>query len=454
MARELDVSRWNLWWPVAVIAACGPRVAAGDGEGDADGSGDTNPPTSTSVGEGGQCGNDSECPDGYACIDGVCEYQCYCGCGVAPPPGNRFRCSEAGNYECYADEDCGDGEVCDRNECVPDPCASIPSLGDGVDVDVSWATGPIRQIGFMPYASRGEIDTVVVAGNQLAEIGGHVHIEHAAEILSAAWGDLNHDGVADVVIADASAVWVYPANPANGRFEAPGDPTMLAATQLAIADTNGDDVLDVLAKSADGVWLLPGNGDATLDAPQTWLLGASDRIAVVDLVEDEAIDFVSSAAGEVSYVFGPGGELVGLGAPAGTSRTVEFLTADFDGSGVGDLVMVNEDGRMATWLGPPVDTAPIPGELGVGVLAATFGRFDSNGSDDLLTGHTDGTITLRFGAPLSGDGTGEPFGCATNFASTITPALLVTGTYDGESPGPELFVSDGTHVRVLFLLPG
>ena len=85
-----------------------------------------------------------------------------------------------------------------------------------------------------------------------------------------ATGDINHDGVDDIVTATASAISVFIGNE-DGTFESPITTNVNMSTglgSLQLADVNGDGNLDLILNTGAGaVMILLGNGDGTFQSP-------------------------------------------------------------------------------------------------------------------------------------------------------------------------------------------
>lgn len=449
VGRSLNVAVWNLAWPMLAIAACGPVVATGEGsESDGSSSAETNP----DIPEGGpECFEAMDCGYGYACVNGFCEYQCYCGCGAEPPRDDRFRCSEVGGYDCYVDEDCGEGQICEAGFCMPDPdppCADIPSFSG--ELEIAFAAEPfaIRSLRFADIEAGGAAELVGIADAMVfraqADFAAPIVVGDV-ELLDVAAGDIDGDGAIDLVTAGSDLVQVW----RNAVDFAPlGDGTIVTARQLAITDTDGDGWNEiVLLEDGAGVWRLRNLGAGVLSGRQTWG-GFANRIGIIDVEGDGNGDTVLDDLGALSIVQGPSGTTLELGSPTPTAAE-GIHGGDFDGDGRDDLVVVDGDGVVTSWLGSIIDNSAYSSSLQIGVIATATGDIDGDGRRDLVVGRTDGAITIRFGGSALLDvGTGEPFGCESTFAVATTPALLAVGDYDGDGIA-EIASSDGTHLRVL-----
>jgi hypothetical protein len=177
-------------------------------------------------------------------------------------------------------------------------------------------------------------------------------------------GDLNHDGIPDLVVANNGAdepPYNYNISVLLGKGDGTfGRPTRYYAgvrtTELAMADFKGDGNLDVAVVPTNGksrIIVLLGNGDGTFGPAKSYPAGLSPHaIATADFNGDGKLDLAVATAG-VSVLLGNGDGTfqppvkfrVG-GGPTG------LVTADF-----------NHDGKP--------DLATLTGESGITVLLNT-----------------------------------------------------------------------------------
>ena len=77
------------------------------------------------------CGSDDECADDEQCIDGTC-------IPVECPECGEISEHQCTAYQCCADEDCAEGQVCEENQCItPYECASGADCEDSEYCDVA-----------------------------------------------------------------------------------------------------------------------------------------------------------------------------------------------------------------------------------------------------------------------------------------------------------------------------
>ena len=210
-------------------------------------------------------------------------------------------------------------------------------------------------------------------------------------------GDLNRDGVPDLVVANAQTgnVDVLLGN-GKGGFQAPvhykigGSPVALVLGDLA---GHGKTDIAVANQSGNSVSILLGKGDGTFQAARAYSVGSGP---------------VSLAIGD----FNGGGHADLLVANAG-SNTLAVLTN-------------NGDGTFQNAKSYGVTASP---------RALAVADFNGDGKLDVASGNADGTVNI-----LLGDGTGRLNVAATMSAATKVSALVV-GDFNGDGKS-DLAVAD------------
>lgn len=211
-------------------------------------------------------------------------------------------------------------------------------------------------------------------------------------------GDLDHDGLDDLVMSSAApalALWTWLGNGA-GTFPS-GSATGISGFGLfRAADFDGDGNLDVLGVVAAGVQVALGNGLGGLSpGPVLALPAAPDAGAVADIDGDGDLDLVLSVPPAVRVFLNQGNAVFAPGATlASVNQAVPGLVlADVDGVNGPDLAWIAGIPTLPLGLGVRLNDGT--GAFGVQVSAsiptpgAWSGRLrgadlDQDGFDDLV----------------------------------------------------------------------
>jgi Ca2+-binding RTX toxin-like protein len=279
----------------------------------------------------------------------------------------------------------------------------------------------------------------------------------------AAVGDLNNDGISDVIAASSSQVSTLIGN-GNGTLQ-PAQPTPGPGgniTAIAVGDVNGDGRADVAATTTmpDRAWVYISNGSGGFDAPDEYSPGVSPQDVVLANVDsDSDLDMVSAEQGSNSAsVFrndGAGNFTPAADVPTVGQGPTDIAVADFNRDGNNDLAISAKagasegisyaEGNGDGTFDPAVNTPVVDPEH---LVAADF---NGDGRPDLATARRDvGDVVVvtrnagntGFDAPVSedvGPGPGQP-------------ERLATADLDGDGD-PELAVPH-TAGRVAVLIGG
>jgi hypothetical protein len=220
-------------------------------------------------------------------------------------------------------------------------------------------------------------------GNIFILLGkGNRHFAKAVNISSGghspngiAVGDLNHDGIPDLVVANSHSTGGY-GNVAvllgkgDGTFDKPVRyKAGIAPWQVVLGDFNGDGNLDMAVVPIDGenkIYVLLGNGDGTFGKAEAYRSGMfPESIAVADFNGDGILDLaVANVTGpkpsHISILLGNGDGTFQppIAFPVGINPA-SLITADFNHDGKPDLAALTGYSGITILL----NTTPFPTPL-------------------------------------------------------------------------------------------
>jgi Tfp pilus assembly protein PilF len=228
-----------------------------------------------------------------------------------------------------------DGGVPVRCDCVGAWAADIEMDGD-VDAVLGQAAGP----------------TLVLRNNGDGSWQVVQTFAAVAAVRGFAWADIDHDGDPDAVLLDAGGRLHVLLNRQGGDFVEVAAPPVRDVAALAVGDVNGDGVIDLVTEdsrgairrsSANGLGIAddgaPGPGTSWSGqelAPGTASAAiGTARLFLADLDNNGALDVVASAAGQTHVWLA--GERYGLQPLTVTVAADVFVIADLNGDGRLDL---------------------------------------------------------------------------------------------------------------------
>jgi len=277
--------------------------------------------------------------------------------------------------------------------------------------------------------------------------------------------DFNRDGKQDIAIADHGNLWIL-LGKGDGTFQTPVTYTVgISPWSVATGDLNGDGIPDLVVPDYDGklIYLLIGNGDGTFQitaGPST--TERPEFAALVDVNGDHQLDLVVIDSPYVSVFLNQGNGTFGNEIdfqPTGTPMAVAW--ADFDGNGTLDLAVAeissvtillgNGDGTFQQ--GPTYNVGAEPFSVvvadfrGNGMLDLAVGDFLSSDVNVLL-GNGDGTFQSPVaypadfpvglvGADVDGDGKPDLVAASIAFSNGkgmntgLAGATVLLGNGDG-----------------------
>jgi hypothetical protein len=264
-----------------------------------------------------------------------------------------------------------------------------------------------------------------------------------------ATGDLNGDGLDDVVVGSCiSAVAIFLSN---------GDGTLAAPTvsetgfnsdseTLVLADFDTDGNLDIAVANQRGgtISLIIGNGDGTFQSPVE-LVSDGGRflfgVVAADFDRNGLPDLAVSDQTAVVHLFlNQGGTVFTASRLAVGTRPLSPAAGDLNGDGLADLAVPDEgDGMLRSLLGDGAGGfTEVPALfIGTVVAAVALADLDRDGDLDLVGTTADNAlVTVALG---NGDGTFAP---PEAFMVGARATAVAAGYLNGDS-GVDLVVATG-----------
>ena len=288
-------------------------------------------------------------------------------------------------------------------------------------------------------------------------------------------GDVNGDGIPDLVVANNDQVGSVSVLLGNGDGTFQSQVVYLTGSfprSLALSDFNNDGILDIVtADSGDNnLSVLLGNGDGTFGTPAAYAVGASPySVTVGDFNVDGFPDLVAANynGSTASVLLGNGdGTFQTQVAYATGSKPTQVAIADFNNDGILDLAVSNSaDNTVSLLLGKSDGTFKSQLTYPVGQTPSAITAVDVNGDgivDLIVPNSADNTVSTLLGEQaetatasdvnLPGTGTQNVFasypGDASRAASKSTTISLAGPTYTITATSTSFTVASGATLNV------
>lgn len=249
-------------------------------------------------------------------------------------------------------------------------------------------------------------------------------------------GDLNKDGIQDLVVANFSgaSVSVF-LGLGPGTFGSPQNYTTGNGTGgIAVFDPNNDGNPDIAVTNfnSNSISVLLGNGTGTFSPHQTYGTGSGPQSPILgDYNEDGKIDIaVANYTGNtVSILLGDGAGAFTPTSSFPTGSNPQVMTADLNNDTHLDLVVQNiGGGNISVRLGTGLGTfgAAVNYTTGSEPRNCVIRDFNSDSILDVVIGNTvSNTVSI-----LTGTGSGT-LNAAVNFTTT-SPSTIITNDYNAD----------------------
>ena len=247
--------------------------------------------------------------------------------------------------------------------------------------------------------------------------------------------DFNHDGEADLAVANISGVSVLLGNGQGSFQQAVQLSTGGVPVGIALGDFNGDGNIDlVVTNQDDRLSVLLGNGNGTFQAATIVVTPSANVgfVAVGDFNSDGNADLVAvdSTNGVVDVLLGNGDGTFQTAVPYAVGNTpASLLVGDFNADGKADLAVLNAlSDTVSILLGNGNGTFQPAVNYGTGLnpVSISAGDFNADGKLDLAIANQGGGISVLTG---NGDGT---FRAASTVNVGSQPSAVVALDFNGD----------------------
>jgi hypothetical protein len=331
----------------------------------------------------------------------------------------------------------------------------------------SVATGDVNGDGYLDLvvANGGDSTVSLLLGNPDGTFQQAIQFAAGNGPVSVVIADFNGDGNLDIATANAGVSEPTKSvsmllGDGNGNFGSPiNSPTGAYPMAMAVGDVNNDGIPDLVLAQETVITILLGNGDGTFKTPVHYTTGGAKlrSITLGDFNNDGNLDI---AAGDYFYnnvevLLGDGqGNFSTAATYPVDGHSNQVAVGDFNNDGNQDLVSANRFlSDITLLLGDGSGRFQPSGNFlaGQNCKALGVGDFNNDGNLDVAVANAefnDNTVSV-----LLGDGNGR-FSSAANFPTGIAPTSIAVGDFNGDGY-PDLAIAnhDSNNVTVLINNP-
>ena len=406
----------------------------------------------------GFCGN--VCASGLSCLDAGCACpfgESLCGGECVNTQTDERHCGECG-------EACGGSLECRDGKCLPFACTTdlyLETYFYPVAASENVVPLDLTNDGLMDLAL--VTDTSVVPfenfGNGAFKALTPIVLADFSDLLiTAAAGDLNGDGYADLAVGHyfLGIVSVL-LSTGDGSFKMPASYAAPGrSTAMAIADFDGDQVPDVAIHGSGLVSIHPNDGNGALLAYDTYSAGTANSLPSTSLTVG---DFDADERPDIATTDSIGGTIALLRSANGSFSSTEYYqvgqwpagidSGDIDGDGDTDLIFSDTDSGLARVLD----------NVGMGHFAEANNYIGNLGMSSIALAELDGFPGPEVAALNSSDyllyvfsGYGSPTTTLHSFAMYESPWIVVATDLDGDDRDDFAVVNGGLNAGLSVFL--
>jgi flagellin-like hook-associated protein FlgL len=290
----------------------------------------------------------------------------------------------------------------------------------------------------MITADQSSSTVSIMLGNGDGTFKARTTVQTGSSPSSITLGDLNGDGVLDIITADSgSSTASIMLGTGDGTFKARTSVQTGSSPQsVTLGDLNGDGVLDITTADALGntASIILGNGDGTFKARTTVQTGSNPfSITLGDLNGDGIHDIITadlnSSTASIRLGNGDGTFKARTSVPAG-SLPISVTLGDLNGDGILDIITADFSSSTASILlgnGDGTFKARTTVQTGSNPYSVTVGDLNGDGILDIISADSgSSTASIMLG---KGDGT---FKVKTTVQTGTDPRAVTLGDLNGD----------------------